>query len=362
MKIINLLLSNKNGGVEQSFVAYSSILKSLNHEVLAIVRKNAPYKKDIENLGIEVIEIENKFGYYDFFAIKNLKEIIKNFKTNLVFSHTGKAIALSKKALKKFPKIPLIAVNHSNNVKRSIGADIILSVNKEIFYKTVDSGQAENRSFVMPNFIPLDLELQNPNWQNPNWQFNLDNFSFNSKKIRIGAMGRLAPEKGLEYLIKTIKILKDQNCAAELVIGGDGELKQELKNLVNLLNLNEEVKFLGWTSDKEKFFSSIDIFCLPSLEETFGIVLLEAMKYGKPIISSNCDGPRTIIKNEVNGILIDQKSPEQIVAAILKLKNNPQLVFDLVTNARENLLKNYSPKIIQEKFSSVIKIALLNRF
>jgi glycosyltransferase involved in cell wall biosynthesis len=348
MKIINLLLSNKNGGVEQSFVAYCLILKSLNHEVLAVVRKNAPYKKDVENLGIKVIEIENKFGYYDFFAIKNLRKIIKNFEANLVFAHVGKAVTLSKKALKKLPKIPLIAVNHSNNVKRSIGADIILSVNKEIFYKTIDGGVAENKSFVMPNFIEFDPELQKP--------LNLTNLSFDSK-IRIGTMGRLAPEKGLEYLIRSIKILKDQNCPAELVIAGDGELKQELKNLTNSLNLNEEIKFLGWTNDKEKFFSSIDIFCLPSLEETFGIVLLEAMKYGKPIISTNCDGPKTIIKNEVNGILINQKSPEQIAAAILKLKNNPELVFDLVTNARENLLKNYSLKIAQEKFSSVIKIA-----
>ncbi len=221
-------------------------------------------------------------------------------------------------------------------------------MNKEIFYKTIDYGQAENRSFVMPNFIEYDQELQK--------EFNYNDFSFNSK-IRIGTMGRLAKEKGLEYLIKTIKILKDQNHSVELIIAGDGELKQELENLTKSLNLDEEVKFIGWTNNKEKFFSSIDIFCLSSLEETFGIVLLEAMKYGKPIISSNCDGPKIIIKNEVSGILVDKKSPEQIAAAILKLKNNPELVFDLVTNAKENLLKNYSLKIAQEKFASVIRIA-----
>ena len=348
MKIINLLLSNKNGGVEQSFVAYCLILKSLNHEVLAIVRKGAPYKNNIEELGIKVIEIENNFGHWDFFVIKNLRKTIKDFEVNLIFAHVGKAISLSKKTLKKFQKIPLIAINHSNNVKRSIGADVILSVNKEIFYKTIDYGQAENRSFVMPNFIEYDQELQK--------EFNYNDFSFNSK-IRIGTMGRLAKEKGLEYLIKTIKILKDQNHSVELIIAGDGELKQELENLTKSLNLDEEVKFIGWTNNKEKFFSSIDIFCLSSLEETFGIVLLEAMKYGKPIISSNCDGPKIIIKNEVSGILVDKKSPEQIAAAILKLKNNPELVFDLVTNAKENLLKNYSLKIAQEKFASVIRIA-----
>lgn len=405
MNILNILLSNKNGGVEQSFVQYCRALKDLGHNVVALVKEGAPYIKDLEKLNILVLEIKNNFGYYDFFAVRKINQIIKNNSINLVFANAGRAIALAKKAIKgsvlnqtfrrifynfnfsktrvnpgkltfqknenhknflenfnlrhplKKPsdKIPLIAVNHSNNVKRSIGADIVLSVNKDIFYKTIDKGQPLGSSFVVPNFIEVPNEVPNDGER----KFDLEKFTFGKDKpFVIGAMSRLEKEKGVEYLIRAVKILSDKNYQVKLKIAGSGSSETELKKLCNNLGLNDRVEFVGWTLDKKAFYSNIDIFCLPSLNETFGIVLLEAMLYNKPIIATKTNGAGSILKDGVSGILIKNLNtkllPNLIADAAVNLLDNPEMVFDFTTNARKDLINQYSMQAVCKSLANII--------
>ena len=79
MKIINILLSNKNGGVEDAFITHCEILQKAGgtkNNILAIVKTGAPYADCLANLGIEVIEVKNNFGYYDFIAQRKIAKII----------------------------------------------------------------------------------------------------------------------------------------------------------------------------------------------------------------------------------------------------------------------------------------------
>ena len=155
MKIINILLSNKNGGVEDAFVTHCRILKDFcvsKNEVLAITKNNAPYADDLKKNNILVKEVKNNFGYYDVFAIKKIKKIINEFKADIVFAHVGKGIIFAKKALLG-AKTPLIAVNHSNNVKRSIGANMVLCVNDYIRDKAISLGQNKQYVITIPNVI-----------------------------------------------------------------------------------------------------------------------------------------------------------------------------------------------------------------
>ncbi|MDA9818004.1 hypothetical protein N9C35_03090, partial [Flavobacteriaceae bacterium] len=183
MKIINILLSNKNGGVEDAFITHCEILQKAGgtkNNILAIVKTGAPYADCLANLGIEVIEVKNNFGYYDFIAQRKIAKIISNFSPNLVSAHVGRGIYFAKKILHK-QNIALLAVNHSNNVKRSIGADAILCVNEEIHKKAVSLGQNPKKTWTIPNVIKFDEKeiIKIP----------YNDFSANSEII-IGAMGR----------------------------------------------------------------------------------------------------------------------------------------------------------------------------
>ena len=101
MKIVNIILTSQNGGAEQSFVDYITVLKNLGHQNLAVVKIDAPYANQVSELGVEVKKISNKFGDHDVFAIKELHKIIQDFGADVVMAHIGRSSALMKKVLKK---------------------------------------------------------------------------------------------------------------------------------------------------------------------------------------------------------------------------------------------------------------------
>lgn len=347
MKIVNIILSSVNGGAEQVFIDYLSVLKNLNHQLLAITKKDAPYKDKVLQLGVELKTINNHFGYHDFLAIKNIRKIINEFDADAVIAHVGRSMVLVKKAARANKKIKIIGVNHSNNVRRSIGCDVIFSVNKEIFFKTINSGQDESKSFVIPNAIDLsDIDAKKI-------EINFDE----KQQIIIGALGRFEAGKGFNLLIRALKKLPEK---FSLKLGGTGDEEKNLKELVKNLQLENRVEFCGWVKDKKNFFNQIDIFCLPSIGgETFGLVLLEAMKYQKPIITSNCDGPKDIIRHEIDGLIFDirenneEKIIEEIAKKILQVSSDNKLANKLIENAAKRLREKFSYASLQTRLKEI---------
>ncbi len=350
MRIINIILTSQNGGAEQCFIDYSVVLKNLGHEVLAIIKNDAPYADKVYDLGIEVRKIKNSFGDYDFFASKEIAKIAKEFDADAVFAHVGRSVVLVRRALRKIKnkKVFLVAINHSMNVKRSIGADLILSVNKEIFYRTVQFGQPESRSFVMPNAVDLADALQVAP------KINL----VKKKKIILGVIGRLDKAKGFRYAVKTLKKLeKFPDKEFVLKIGGVGPRKDFLVNLIKELNLEDKVEFLGWI-DKKSFFSQIDILIFPSQRETFGLVLLEGMKFCKPIISTSADGPREILRNEIDALIVDveplDNTEERIAEAVIKLVSDAELANKLVENSLVRVKEKFSYDTLSARLKEIV--------
>lgn len=341
MRIVNIILTSQNGGAEQVFVDYCNVLKNkLNHHVLAIAKHDAPYIDDLEALNIPIKKIKNNFGDHDFFAINSIKQILQEFDADAVVAHTGRSMVLSRKAIKKITnkKIFQIAVNHSMNVKRSIGADVIISINKPMFFNTIDQGQDENKSFVIHNAIDTTEAIKiKP-------QINLQD----KDVITLGVIGRLDKAKGFRYAVKTIKLLENHPSGKKFIlkIAGTGIREKFLRDLAKELQVEDRVEFVGWVKDKKEFFDSIDIFLLTSQRETFGLVLLEAMKFRKPIVACDADGPKEILRNEIDGLLISieplDRMHYRIVEAVEKMINDPKLVDKMIEHSFIRLQKKFS--------------------
>ena len=353
MKIAHIILTSQNGGAEQVFIDYIRILKNIGHENFAIIKNDAPYFSKLEKLEIKTQKIANKFGYYDFLASKKIKDFIEENKIDVVIAHAGKSMVLAHKSLKKIhnKKVILVAVNHSNNVKRSLCADIIFSVNKEIFFKTIDKKRSPENSFVIYNGI--DLKGFEPFFSDYNF--------IKKPTITLGVIGSLNNAKGFDFAIESLKILQ-KNSAKKFIlkIAGSGEEMVNLQRKVKDLNLENSVEFLGWIADPKDFFVQIDIFILPSKNETFGLVILEAMKFSKPIIATNCDGPKEILRHEIDGLLIDLKSseplPNQIAKAVEKIISDEELTNNLVKNSYQRLKNRFSFEILERMLSDIFKI------
>ena len=353
MKIAHIILTSQNGGAEKVFIDYVELLKNIGHENFAIIKNDAPYSSKLEKLEIKTQKIVNKLGYYDFLAIKKIKDFVEENKIDIVIAHAGKSMVLAHKSLKKIinKKVILVAVNHSNNVKRSLCADIIFSVNKEIFFKTIDKKRTPENSFVIYNAI--DLKGFEPN-------FCEYNFSKKSPII-LGVIGRLDKGKGFENVIEGLKILQKKSTQKFILkIAGTGEEMANLQKKAKDLNLENSIEFLGWIADSKDFFAQIDIFILPSKNETFGLVILEAMKFSRPIIATNCDGPKEILRHEIDGLLVDLKSseplPNQIAKAVEKIISDEELTNNLVKNSYQRLKNRFSFEILERMLSDIFKI------
>ena len=353
MRIAHIIITSQNGGAEQVFIDYIRLLKNIGHENFAIIKNDAPYFSKLENLQIKTQKIANNFGYHDFLAIKKIKDFIVENKIDVLIAHAGKSMVLAHKALKKIinKKVILVAVNHSYNIKRSLCADLIFSVNKEIFFKTIDKKRTPENSFVIYNGI--DLEGFEPNFIEYNF--------VKKSPIILGIIGRFHKAKGFDLVIEALKILQ-KNSAQKIIlkIAGTGEEMASLQKKVKDLNLENSVEFLGWIADSKDFFSQIDIFILSSRIETFGLVILEAMKFGKPIIATNCDGPKEILRHGIDGLLIDLKSsetlPNQIAKAVEKIISDEELTNNLVKNSYQRLKNRFSFEIFERMLSDIFKI------
>ncbi len=138
-------------------------------------------------------------------------------------------------------------------------------------------------------------------------------------------VARLVPVKGHTYLIKAIKDVVSSIPKAKFLFVGDGELKSELSEEIKSLGLQENILLLGTRSDIVEILNCIDLFILPSLNEGFGLAIIEAMATKKPVIATNVGGVPEVIVDGKTGLLVPPKDPEAISSAIIKLYNEPDI-------------------------------------
>jgi len=174
----------------------------------------------------------------------------------------------------------------------------------------------------------------------------------NERKILF--VGNLHPSKGVHFLIKSFALVKSRINDVKLVIVGDGTLKYYLINLTKRLNLEKDVIFTGFVSDEElpKYYASCDIFASASVLEGFGLIFLEAMALGKPIVAFNLASIPEVVGNA--GILIDQINHEKFANALIELLSNEGLYREK-SEIAFNRAKLFSWERITEQFIKIIK-------
>lgn len=165
----------------------------------------------------------------------------------------------------------------------------------------------------------------------------------------VGIVARLSDIKGHAYLIEAMGEVIKKNAQAQLLIVGEGKMKQELVNLVKSLHIEENVFFVPSVDDTNKVLSAMDIFVMPSIKEGLGLALMEAMACGLSVIGSRVGGIKTLIENGVNGLLTKPADANALSEGISELLRNQQKSQALGINARVFINQNFSQdKMIDE--------------
>jgi len=158
------------------------------------------------------------------------------------------------------------------------------------------------------------------------------------------SVSRLIPTKGIDLNIKAIAKLQEKYPNIYFLIIGEGKERARLEKLVEDLNLQSKVQFLGQLSHQKvmEYMSVCDIFSLPSWQETLGIVYLEAMAHGKPIIGCQGQGVDGIVIDGETGFLAKPRDVNSLLNAIDFLLDNPQEAQEIGERAKKFVLENYT--------------------
>jgi len=174
------------------------------------------------------------------------------------------------------------------------------------------------------------------------------------------ALQRLSKEKKVDVLLKSMQYIVNKVPDSLLLIGGTGPEKNYLMRLTDQLNLQDKIKFVGFIPDNDvgDYFNLCDVFVFNSTYETFGIVLAQAMAYGKPVVSVLSTAIPSVVKNNECGLLTPQDKPQLMAKAIIKLLGDKKLRFNLGKNGMKRARTLFDWNTVTKKYEDVLEKAI----
>ncbi len=237
----------------------------------------------------------------------NLALLLSNYKNKKIILHWHSDIIKQKQLLKFY--IPL-------QTKLLKIADSIITTTNKYIYESSFLPPFSHKCIGIPIGVDKEVLL--------NSHINEDSIiKFPKHKKVIFSLGRMASNKGFEYLIESAKYLDDDYM---IYIGGSGRLTNELSSLIVRNNLQKKVILMGKVdrNNLKYYYSNCHIFVLPSIQESYGIVLIEAMSFKKPVICTKLfpSGNDWINQNGKTGLVVESKNPKAISDAIKSIESN----------------------------------------
>ncbi|MFQ5800305.1 MAG: glycosyltransferase family 4 protein [Candidatus Hydrothermarchaeales archaeon] len=244
--------------------------------------------------------------------------------------------------LKKFRKKPLILTVHGSDLT-ILGAsplmrpilrwvlrscDRIIAVSKYMKGMLKEFGVEEEKIRVIHNGVDIQPSPR-------------------GKERRIVFIGALVKQKGVDVLIRAFKKVKGKHEDLKLLIVGDGPEREKLETFATKLGL-ADVEFKGYVEDPNPVFSTQSVLVLPSRIEGFGIVALEAMARGVPVIASKTGGIVEIVTHEENGLLFEKENHMTLARSLTEIFMDEKLRDKLVKNGKERVKDFTWKKVVEE--------------
>ena len=248
--------------------------------------------------------------------------------------------------------IPYCVTEHSSTFARKLISDW------QWGYLT-QAANSSNFCFAVSQALAslLEKKLLNTEWKIlPNL---LDNqFSKSSslfkKKYQFCAVARLHPNKGFDILLQAFSIVYKEKPEVKLILGGDGPERENLQKLAKILNIEEAVTFAGALprENVRLLMAESACFVLSSYVETFGVVVIEALSQGTPVVATKCGGPESIIVSG-DGILVEVADTNALAQAMKEVAENPEL-YDS-DSIRQRCLERFSEKAFISRVKEIYK-------
>ncbi len=382
---------NVRGGTQRQALGLARELKKLGHQVKLYTFVYSPGDCFPEFLsGLEVVSLNYYPRYSNYFinyfsenrACRALAAMIDR-DTEVLNPHDQVAYRVAAYFKKDVKNIPSVWMSNDLPTKQfsfwkesQINPDHSAPLIKKIIWRLID--WYEINKFIKPQNAITVLDNMNKDHMRKfigkdamvvRSGIDLNEFSFvkrsplQNKSAKILATGIFFPHRRFEDAISAAKILRDGGYDVELNIVGDHQSDksyyQKLAKLVKDCGLESAVNFLGKVSDEElrRQYAANDIFVFPNHMQTWGLVVMEAMATGLPVVVSKTTGAAEVLKNGENAILVNPKSPDEVADAIRQLIDDTNLYSRLSQNGRKFVEENISWSKYAQRMSAAFEAA-----
>lgn len=349
--MVNDPISDIVNGNVISTIRFAKILRKRGHRIIFIAAKSPKNPHNNEYQGFKVyrsssILLPKSEGQFHISlpTIKKIKKILKDEHIDIVhlFDPTPSAYAALKAAHSLKKKVIMHSHTQPENIFLHFPKIIASGGINKIFYRYLYWLYKKADAIIYPSelayklFNPINNEVANKiisngidcaRFQSTQTKNFIAKFKLNKKNKNILYVGRLHPEKDVPTLIKSFVYILKQRPDINLWIVGFGHLENKLKKLAKNLNLEKNIFFIGRVSDEDLIsaYQACDIFALPSLAELEGMVVLEAMACGKPIIIANAPNSASAYFVKDNGLLFKAEDAKDFAKQALRILNNDNL-------------------------------------
>ncbi len=306
MKVLQVMAGAAQGGAETFFVQLVSALQRRGVDQHAVIRTHAKRAATLRAAGVEVTEVPFR-GALDVASGMRVRGIAKRFAPKVAIAWMGRAASV----LPHGAHVNVGRLGGWYDLKRFRSCDHLVANTRAIRDWCIEQKWPAERVHFIPNFVNWHVAVPQPRaaLQTPD------------DATVLLALGRLHRNKAFDVAIRALADVP----GTYLWLAGEGELRTDLEKIAEEAGVTDRVRFLGWRDDKESLFAAADICLVPSRDEPFGNVVLDAWASGTPLVVADAEGPREFVRDGADALMVPKDDAAALAAAINRLIASPDL-------------------------------------
>jgi glycosyltransferase involved in cell wall biosynthesis len=348
--ILELCLSHGRGGLEFYVAKAIRLLNNRDFRVIACITANSPLDSIIQDDDIEKLYLSCRSRYLPVFAARKLAKMIDQYEIDIVHINWGHDLPLASMAKRYSRSKPQLVYSRHMKITKAKH-----DVYHRWLYRQVDLflGVTNQLNREAQEFLPLAKEkirtcylgVADPPAGETDCSRFFSQHHIREDKFHIGMLGRIEHGKGQHFLIEAIAMLKQQGIEVHAMIIGhvmDEQYLEGLKTTIARNQLEHQISMVDFIEQPMKVMPCFDCIVLTTFEETFGLVLVEAMRCGVSVIGSAAGGVLEIIDDNKSGLLFKPADANDLARCIRQLVEDPQFRQKLAIAGKQKADQHFS--------------------
>ena len=350
IRVLHIMSTVMGGGVERRRLSLAKAFKGSNFQMKLVgTFKSGAIAEQIEENGVEIIEIGDFNGSFHWEKHRKIQKIIDDFQPHIIHGAVFEGVTMA--AINGFiKKVPVVILEETSDPQnRSAKADFLL----RIFSWTADRfiAIAPNVADYLINTAKIDSKkvitinngVEIPRGVSPEEVKNLRNqYHVKPTDFVIGTVGRLFDDhKKITDIIAAIKMVENVDNLKLLVVGG-GRDEELIKQKAIDLGVQDKVIFTGYQFDTAPYYKLMNVFCIASQREGFGLVAAEAMLHRLPVIATKVGGLQNVVVDEQTGFSVPPNTPVKLAEKIHYFYHHPEAVAIMGEAGYQRAMQHYT--------------------